>query len=231
MSYATPIGRPVSGGATRVRRTCIALGIAMLIGLLVATPIRSAPALAAAEEVLPAARYVQTIINGMVEVSRRPTRERRAFYEDMLMNQIDWNAPAMHALGSRWSTLEPDDRRKLAEWSRDALLGEDSVMEFIQNLIFTYCAITGRSPDGEGATVRFTCGRFGNEPNFSVRLLVQRRGERYQIVDVGYVGISLVEALGEALLDPDAVAKHGVRVERSRSEVGAGAPHQAAPTG
>lgn len=203
----------------------------MLVGLLVAAPIGPAPALAAAEEVLPAAQYVQRIINGMVEVSRRPTRERRAFYEDMLRNQIDWNAPAMHALGSRWSMLGPDDRRRLAEWSRDALLTEDSVMEFIQNLIFTYCLITGRSPRDDGATVRISCGRFGNEPNFSVRLLVQRRGERYQIVDVGYVGISLIEALGEALTDPDAVAKHGVRIERSHSDAGGGAPRQAIPAG
>ncbi len=205
--------------------------MAMLIGLLVSAPIRFAPAEAATEEILPAAQYVQTIINGMVEVSRRPTRERRAFYEDMLMNQIDWNAPAMHALGSRWSTLDPADRRRLAEWSRDALMGEDSVMEFIQNLIFTYCLITGRSPQADGATVRISCGRFGNEPNFSVRLLVQRRGERYQIVDVGYVGISLIEALGEALFDPDAVAKHGVRIDRSHSDAGGGAPRQAIPAG
>ncbi len=216
-----------SRGASPARVAC---SIGLLLGLSLAAPIGHAPALAASEEVLPAAQYVQTIINGMVDVSRKPTRERRAFYEDMLMNQIDWNAPAMHALGSRWAALDPADRRKLAEWSRNALLGEDSVMEFIQNLIFTYCLITGRSPESEGANVRISCGRFGNEPNFSVRLLVQRRGERYQIVDVGYVGISLIEALGEALTDPDAVAKHGVRVGRSRSDVG-GASRQPVPAG
>lgn len=187
---------------------------AFCIGLLVA-PV--ATQMAAADpaptgDAVGAVNFVQSMIDGMVQVSKRPTRDRRAFYESLLKNDIDWNGPAMRALGPSWSALAVDERRKLADWSRDALLGEDSVMEFIQNLIFHYCVITGRRAEADGATVRFSCGRFGNEPNFSLRLQVLRRGDRFQIVDVGYIGISLIEAMGEALLEPDAVAKHGVKV-------------------
>jgi hypothetical protein len=188
---------------------------AILLLSLIAPLIAMQPAAAAPPpggDASAAVRFVRSMLDGMVEVSHHPTHDRRAFYESLIRNDIDWNGPAMRALGPRWSTLGPDDRRKLADWSRDSLLDAGSVMEFIQNLMFGRCDITGRDAESDGAMVRFSCSRFGNEPSFSLRMQVLRRGDRFQITDVSYVGISLIEAMGEALRKPEAVAQHGVNI-------------------
>lgn len=159
-------------------------------------------------------QYVRKLLTSMVDVSKQSTRDRRAFYEQFLSNEIDWSGPAVRALGSRWQTLPDEDRRKLAEWSRDSVLGTTSVMNFVQNLIFQSCAITSRSQQSErAASMRIACTRFGGEPNFVVRFDVMRPGGSFQIADVGYNGISLREELSKEILKEDAVAKHGVRVD------------------
>jgi ABC-type transporter MlaC component len=159
-------------------------------------------------------QYVRKLLSDMVDVSKHPTRDRRVFYEKLLANEVDWSGPAVKALGSRWQTLPEDDRRKLAEWSRDSVIGTDSVMTFVQNLIFQSCAITSRSQQSEsGASMRIACTRFGGEPNFVVRFDVTRPSGAFQITDIGYNGISLREELSKEILKEDAVAKHGVRAD------------------
>lgn len=180
-----------------------------VVGLLLAVP--AAPGSPAAAE--DATQYVRRLLGEMVDVSKHPTRDRRAFYVKFLSSEIDWTGPAVLALGQRWQALPDDERRRLAEWSRDSVLGTDSVMNFVQNLIFQSCAITSRSQQADGASLRISCTRFGGEPNFIVRFDVRRPGGAYRIVDVGYNGISLLDALSKEILKEDAVAKHGVRVD------------------
>lgn len=167
----------------------------------------------AAQDAQDPAQYVRSLLDNMIQVSARPTPERRRFYVNMLSNEIDWNTPAMQALGGRFSALSEDDRRKLAEWSRDSVLGHDGVMNFVQNLIFRSCRITGNSRDSARASIRFHCTRAENDPEFIVRFDVEPRGQKYQITDVGYVGISLRNELSKELFKKDAVAQHGVRVD------------------
>jgi hypothetical protein len=185
----------------------------LLIGMSFAPPVLAEPARPSTEDVSAATQSVQKLIGGMVAASQQTTRELRAFYENLLANEIDWSEAAVQALGPRSAMLDPADRRKLADWARDAVLGEDMVMDFVQNLVFHACAITSRNPEQKGVAIRISCSVFGNVPNFSARLFVARRGERFQIADVGYIEISLMEELGDALFDRDAVTKHGVRVE------------------
>lgn len=211
--FDLPLRRRVRSAARRMARCTVLLGCMLLESFAAAANTPSA-----ADDLVAATQYVQGLLNGMVAVSERPTRERRAFYENFLRNEIDWNAAGIRALGTKWSALGTDERRKLAEWARDSVMGEESVMEFIQNLIFRGCFITSRSAQNEGSAVRFSCVQFGNIPNFSLRLHVARRSERFQIIDVGYVGISLMEELGDAMLDHDSVARHGVNVEPSRAK-------------
>ncbi len=174
----------------------------LLLGLLAASPARAGDPV----------QYVQDIVTGMVRVSKMPTPERRAFYVNLLTREVDWSGPGMAALGGRWPSLPEADRQKLADWSRDSVLGHDGVMNFIQNLIFQSCGIVGRSVAEDGASVRVSCVRFGHDPNFAVRFEVQRRGDRFRIVDIGHIGVSLREELGKAIMKPDAVAEHGVQV-------------------
>lgn len=159
-----------------------------------------------------AAHYVQKLIADMVAISKLPTRDRRAFYEDFLANEIDWNGPALHALGDRWSALSDPDRRKLAEWARNSVLGHDGVMQFVQNMVFRSCAITGKNLAADTSSVRIKCLRVANDPDFIVRFEIERQGQALRIADVGYVGISLREALGKEILKADAVKEHGVQV-------------------
>ena len=174
----------------------------VLFGLLIATPARADDPV----------QYVQRIMVDMVAVSKRPTPERRAYYIGLLTKEVDWTGPAIQALGTRWSGLGEPERRKLADWSRDSVLGTDSVMQFIQNLIFQSCAIASKSVAEDGASVRVNCVRFGHDPQFQVRFDVARRGERFRIVDIGHIGVSLREELGKEILKPNAVAEHGVQV-------------------
>jgi len=183
--------------------------VLFVVGLLLAAAATPAPASASED----ATQYIRRILSDMVDVSKHSTRDRRVFYEKFLSTEIDWSGPAVRALGPRWQTLPDDERRKLAEWSRDSVLGTDSVMTFVQNLIFQSCAITSRSQQADGASVRISCTRFGGEPNFVVRFEVMRPGTAFQIADVGYNGISLREELSKEILKEDAVAKHGVRVD------------------
>jgi ABC-type transporter MlaC component len=194
----------------------VVLWLSLLMSLPLGPSVMADPAPTPSTDAAGAVQFVKTMINGMIDISKHPTRERRAHYESLIANAIDWDGPAKRILGASWSALSAEDRRKLADWSRDVLLDADFVMEFIQNLIFPSCVITGRSPEENGATVRFFCTRFGNEPNFSLRLQVQRRGDRFQIVDVSYIGISFIEAMGNALLEPEAIAKHGVHIEAGK---------------
>ena len=183
--------------------------VVLLMGALVACSI-AAP-VGAAED---ASQYVRKLLNDMVDISKQSTRDRRVFYERFLTNEVDWRSPAIRALGARWQTLPEDDRRKLADWSRDSVIGTDSVMTFIQNLIFQSCAITSRSQQSEeGASIRIACTRFGSEPNFVVRFEVVRPAGAFQIIDIGYNGVSLREELSKEIFKEDAVAKHGVRPE------------------
>ncbi len=177
--------------------------VMMVLGLVAASP-------AFADDPV---QYVQRIVADMVQVSKRPTAERRAFYVGLLANEVDWSGPAAAALGGRFASLSEADRRRLADWSRDSVLGHDGVMSFIQNLIFQSCAIVGRSPAEDGASVRVSCVRFGQDPNFAVRFEVRRLGETFRIVDIGHIGVSLREALGKEILKPEAVAEHGVRID------------------
>lgn len=178
--------------------------LVVLLGLLAAAP---TPALAQDP-----VQYVQRIVSDMVAVSKKPTAERRAYYVGLLTKEVDWTGPAVQALGGRWDRLAEADRARLADWSRDSVLGTDSVMQFIQNLIFQSCAIAGRNAEADGASVRVQCVRFGQDPNFSVRFDVRRQGERIRIVDIGHIGVSLREELSKEILKPGAVSEHGVQV-------------------
>ncbi|MCC6471694.1 MAG: ABC transporter substrate-binding protein [Alphaproteobacteria bacterium] len=178
--------------------------LVVLLGLLVA-----APGAARADDPI---QYVQRIVAEMVTVSKKPTADRRAFYVGLLTKEVDWTGPAIQALGQRWDRLAEADRARLADWSRDSVLGTDSVMQFIQNLIFQSCAIAGKNAEADGASVRVNCVRFGQDPNFSVRFEVRRQGERIRIVDIGHIGVSLREELSKEILKPSAVSEHGVRV-------------------
>lgn len=159
-----------------------------------------------------AGQYVQNLVADMVAISKRPSAERRAFYNNFLAGEVDWNGPAVQALGqARWAALSEGDRRKLADWARDALMGYESAMRFIQNLIFQSCSVSGGGAGGSGVHIR--CSRFGNEPLFGLRFDVARQGDRFKIADIGYVGISLRESLAKEILKKDAVEEHGVRVD------------------
>lgn len=156
------------------------------------------------------AQYVRQLAVRMVEVSKKATAERRAFYVGMLRDDIDWSVPAIRALGQRYDALKAEEKQKLADWSRDSVLGTGSVMEFLQNLIFQSCAVTGGEREGGRTSMRLSCVRFGSEPNFQVRLDVAPRGGRIKIVDVGYISVSLSEELAKEITKPSAVAEHGV---------------------
>lgn len=173
--------------------------------------------LTAAPGILPAAaqdagQYVQSLAADMVAISKRPTVERRAFYNKFLAVEVDWNGPAVHALGpDRWAALPESDRQKLANWARDALMGYESAMRFIQNLIFQSCAVSGGGKN-EVASVRISCSRFGGEPLFGLRFEVAQRDDKYMVADIGYIGISLREQLAKEIFKKDAVEEHGVHV-------------------
>jgi len=156
--------------------------------------------------------YVQRMLGEMVAVSKKPTAERRAYYVRLLSEEIDWTVPAVRALGQRFEALPAGDREKLANWSRDSVLGTGSVMEFIQNLILQSCSVASRSIEGERGTFRVSCARFGGEPAFAARFDLAPRGGRLKIIDIGYVGVSLSEELAKEIIKPDAVAEHGVKV-------------------
>ncbi|MGQ0676231.1 MAG: hypothetical protein ACT4N4_09120 [Rhodospirillales bacterium] len=160
-----------------------------------------------------ASHYVQKLLAEMVAVSRRPTHDRRAFYERLLGHEIDWSGPAHYALGPRFAALTESERTRLADWSRKSVLGHSGVMQFVQNLVFQSCAISGKQLGPDISSVRINCNRFGDEPNFTVRFEIARRGGGFRIVDVGYIGISLREELGKEIFKKDAVEEHGVRVD------------------
>ncbi len=157
--------------------------------------------------------YIQNIAADMVAISRRPTADRRAFYNKFLAGEVDWNGPAILALGrDRWSSLPEADRQRLADWARDALMGYESAMRFIQNLIFQSCSVSG----GKGSTdagVHISCTRFASEGLFGLRFDVAKQGDRFKIADIGYIGISLREQLAKEIFQKDAIEEHGVRVD------------------
>lgn len=155
--------------------------------------------------------YVQRMMGEMVAISKKPTAERRAYYVKLLGEDIDWSVPAMRALGERFQALGAAERQKLADWSRDSVLGAQNVMEFLQNMIFNSCAVASRSSEGDRAAYRIQCQRFGGEPPFQARFEMAVRDGRLKIVDVGYVGVSLSEELAKEIVKPDAVAEHGVK--------------------
>lgn len=155
--------------------------------------------------------YVQRMMGEMVAVSKKPTAERRAYYVKLLAEDIDWTGPARRALGQKFEALAATDRAKLADWSRQSVLGTQSVMEFLQNMIFSSCTVASRSTEGERASFRVQCQRFGGEPPFQARFDLAPRDGRSKIVDVGYVGVSLNEELAKEIVKPDAVAEHGVQ--------------------
>lgn len=159
-----------------------------------------------------ASQYVHSLAADMVAISKRPTAERRAFYDKFLAGEVDWNGPAVLALGqARWAALPESDRRKLADWARDALMGYEAAMRFIQNLIFQSCAVSGGR--GGASSIRISCTRFGNEPLFGLRFEVAKRSEGFKIADIGYIGISLREQLAKEIFKEDAVQEHGVHVD------------------
>jgi hypothetical protein len=160
-----------------------------------------------------AVQYVQDLLAGMMTASKSPTRDRRAFYVRFLSEEIDWTGPAKLALGHRFAALSAEDRAKLADWSRKSVLGHDGVMQFVQNLVFQSCGISGKSLGAEVSSIRINCVRFGADPNFTVRFEIVRDSQRFWIADVGYIGISLREELGKEIFKKDAVAEHGVLVE------------------
>lgn len=180
---------------------------AALLGLIasIATPV----AVRAAEE--PAA-YIQRMLGEMVAVSKKPTAERRAYYIQLLSEEIDWTVPAVRALGQRFEALVPSDRQKLANWSRDSVLGTNSVMEFAQNLILQSCKVADRNLEGDRGSFRVTCARFGGEPPFAARFDLAPRDGRLKIVDIGYVGVSLSEELAKEIVKPEAATEHGVKL-------------------
>lgn len=155
--------------------------------------------------------YVQRMIGEMVAVSKKATAERRSYYVRLLTDDIDWTTPARRALGERFQALAEAERKKLAEWSLQSVIGTQSVMEFLQNMIFSSCAIASRSSEGEQASYRIQCQRFGGEPPFQARFELAPRDGKLKIVDVGYVGVSLSEELAKAIVKPEAVAAHGVK--------------------
>jgi ABC-type transporter MlaC component len=171
----------------------------------------AAPGAAPAHASGDAVQYVRELLAGMLAVSKRPTKERRAFYERFLSEEIDWHGPAKLALGPRFAALSAEDRAKLAEWSRKSVLGHDGVMQFVQNLVFQSCGISSKDVGAEVSSIRINCTRFGADPNFTVRFEVARQGPGYRIADVGYIGISLREELGKEIFKKDAVAEHGVQ--------------------
>ena len=155
--------------------------------------------------------YVQRMMGEMVAISKRPTAERRAYYVKLLGEDIDWSVPAVRALGDRFGSLAAADQQKLVDWSRNSVLSTQAVMEFLQNMIFQSCVIASRSSEGERASYRIQCQRFGGEPPFQARFEMAVREGRLKIVDVGYVGVSLSEELAKEIVKPDAVAEHGVK--------------------
>lgn len=157
--------------------------------------------------------YVQRMIGAMVEVSKKATAERRTYYVKLLSEDIDWTTPARRALGERFQALAAAERAKLADWSRDSVIGTQSVMEFLQNMIFSSCAIASRSTEGERSSYRIQCQRFGGEPPFQARFELAPRDGKLKIVDVGYVGVSLSEELAKEIVKPSAMAEHGVKWE------------------
>lgn len=179
-----------------------------------ATTLLAAPAPAligqAAAQEQPQA-YVQRMMGEMVAISKKATAERRSYYVKLLGEDIDWTTPARRALGERFQALAEAERQKLADWSRQSVLGTQSVMEFLQNMIFSSCAIASRSSEGERASYRIQCQRFGGEPPFQARFELAPRDGRLKIVDVGYVGVSLSEELAKEIVKPDAMAEHGVK--------------------
>ena len=156
--------------------------------------------------------YVQKLVEGMVAVSKKPTAERRAYYDALLEREVDWNGPAEQALGARFASLSDDERGKLADWARASVLGYKPLMRFIQNLVFNSCAISGKHV-AEVSQIRFICSRFGADPNFTARFDVARIGGRFRIVDIGHIGVSLREELSKELFQKDAVEEHGVKVD------------------
>ena len=183
-----------------------------MIGATIALLAASVPGVrpAAAQD---AGQYVQGLAADMVAISKRPTAERRAFYNRFLAGEVDWTGPAVQALGpNRWAALAESDRQKLADWARDALMGYESAMRFIQNLIFQSCAVSGGSKN-DVSGVRITCTRFGTEPLFGLRFEVARQGDRFKIADIGYIGVSLRTELAKEILKEDAVKEHGVHLD------------------
>ncbi len=155
--------------------------------------------------------YVQRMMGEMVAISKKATAERRGYYVKLLSEDIDWTTPARRALGQRFEALAAAERAKLADWSRQSVIGTQSVMEFLQNMIFSSCAVASRSSEGERASYRIQCQRFGGEPPFQARFELAPRDGKLKIVDVGYVGVSLSEELAKEIVKPDAVAEHGVK--------------------
>lgn len=161
-----------------------------------------------------AGSYIQNIAADMVAISRRPTPERRAFYNNFLAGEVDWNGPAILALGrDRWTALPEADRKRLADWAREALMGYESAMRFIQNLIFQSCSVSGGKGGNDVSGVHISCTRFASEGLFGLRFDVAKQGDRFKIADIGYIGISLREQLAKEIFKKDAVEEHGVRVD------------------
>lgn len=180
------------------------------VGLIAASLAATAPGIrpAAAQD---AGQYVQALAADMVAISSRPTVERRAFYNKFLAGEMDWNGPAVLALGpTQWAALPEIDRQKLADWARDALMGYESAMRFIQNLIFLSCAVSSGGKN-DVSSARISCSRFGGEPLFGLRFEVAQRDGKYMIADIGYIGISLREQLAKEIFKKDAVEEHGVQ--------------------
>ncbi len=182
------------------------------VGLMIAALAVSVPG-AIPARAQDAGGYIQNLAADMVAISKRPTAERRAFYERFLAGEVDWNGPAILALGrDRWVALPDRDRQRLADWARDALLGYESAMRFIQNLIFQSCAVNGGGT-GDVSGVRISCTRFASEGLFGLRFEVAKQGDRFKIADIGYIGISLREQMAKEIFQKDAVEEHGVRVD------------------
>ena len=179
------------------------MAAALFLGILASSPVRAQDA----------GGYIQALAADMVAISKRPSAERRAFYERFLAGEVDWNGPAIQALGQeRWQRLPEDERRKLADWARDALMGYEAAMRFIQNLIFQSCKVSG-GKGSDNAGVHISCSRFAGEGFFGLRFDVAKQGGRFKVVDIGYIGVSLREELSKEIFKQDAVREHGVRVD------------------
>ena len=157
------------------------------------------PAFAQSDLKLGAERYLKEIAKGLEDASKKKTEERRAHWVQFLRDEIDWNQPAMWALPSEWPTLPAEDRQALARWSQDELLAEESVFNYLQNLLTGSCTIEGGKLEQQHFSAWLRCRILLDALTFSVKLDVQSNEEGFRIVDASYIGHSLRKEMGKAI--------------------------------